>query len=173
MPTLGCLWNRPHLEQLVDGALGARRERMTTGHVSRCAACWSEVERLQRLRSLVRSAQVPVADPDWSGFWPTIRVRIASGTAQPVREAWWLPLWKPVWGHPRMALGGLVVSTLAVALMLWSSPETTVSTAVAAPIQVQDVSTADPDRSVMVYSNPDDEVTVIWVFNPAEPDEQS
>jgi hypothetical protein len=26
---------------------------------------------------------------------------------------------------------------------------------------------------VMVYSSPDDDVTVIWVFNPAEQDEQS
>jgi hypothetical protein len=43
----------------------------------------------------------------------------------------------------------------------------------AAPVQVQDVSTTDPSRSVMVYSNPDDDVTVIWVFNPMEPDEQS
>jgi hypothetical protein len=25
----------------------------------------------------------------------------------------------------------------------------------------------------MVYSSPDDDVTVIWVFNPAEQDEQS
>jgi len=40
-------------------------------------------------------------------------------------------------------------------------------------VQVQDVSTSDPNRSVMVYSNPDDDVTVIWVFNPSEPDEQS
>ena len=38
---------------------------------------------------------------------------------------------------------------------------------------VQEVSSADPDRSVMVYSSPDDDVTVIWVFNPAEQDEQS
>jgi hypothetical protein len=45
--------------------------------------------------------------------------------------------------------------------------------AVASPVQVQDVSTTDPDRSVMVFSNPDDDVTVIWVFNPAEQDEQS
>jgi hypothetical protein len=43
----------------------------------------------------------------------------------------------------------------------------------AAPVVVQDVSSADPDRSVMVYSSPDDDVTVIWVFNPGEQDEQS
>ena len=64
------------------------------------------------------------------------------------------------------------LSSLAAALVLWPSPETT-KAAMAAPVQVQDVSTADPDRSVMVYSNPDDDVTVIWVFNPSEQDEQS
>jgi hypothetical protein len=133
------------------------------------------VERLRRLRHLVRSAEVPVADPDWSGFWLAVRVRIASGEAsEPVRDAWWLPFWKPVWGHPRVALGGIVASSLAVALMLWpSAPAPVVSTALAAPIQVQEVSTPDPNRSVMVYSNPDDDVTVIWVFNPGEQDEQS
>jgi hypothetical protein len=112
-----------------------------------------------------------VADPGWSGFWPSVRARIPRQTPHPVRESWWLPFWKPVWGHPRVALGSVVVSTLAAALVLWPSPQAT--KAVAAPVQVQDVSTADPDRSVMVYSSPDDDVTVIWVFNPAEQDEQS
>lgn len=158
----------------MDGALGPRLGRMATEHVSRCEGCRSEVERLRRFRLLVRSADVQVADPDWSGFWPAVRVRIVSGEAvEPVREAWWLPFWKPVWGHPRVALGGIVVSSLAVALMLWPSAPGPVSTALAAPIQVQEVSTPDPDRSVMVYSNPDDDVTVIWVFNPGDQDERS
>lgn len=65
-----------------------------------------------------------------------------------------------------------MVSSLAAALVLWPSAETTTA-AIAAPVQVQDVSTTDPNRSVMVYSNPDDDVTVIWVFNPIEQDEQS
>ena len=42
----------------------------------------------------------------------------------------------------------------------------------AAPVVVQDVASADPDRSVMVYSDPDRGpdrgVTVIWVFAPNE-----
>jgi hypothetical protein len=173
MPTLGCLWSRPRLERLVDGALGVRFGRIVGTHVVHCVGCRGEMERLRRLRALVRSAQVEAADPDWSGFWPAVRLRIASETPRPVREAWWLPFWKPVWGHPRMVLGGFVVSSLAAILVLWPSPPATVSTAVAAPVEVQDVSTADPDRSVMVYSNPDDDVTVIWVFNPGEPDEQS
>jgi len=172
MPTLGCLWSRPRLERLVDGALGPRMGHVTASHASRCGDCRAEMDRLSRLRALVQSAEVQVADPDWAAFWPAVRQRIAAERPAPVRDAWWLPYWKPVWGHPRVALGGLVVSSLAAARVLWPSPETT-KAAMPAPVQVQDVSTADPDRSVMVYSNPDDDVTVIWVFNPSEQDEQS
>jgi anti-sigma factor RsiW len=172
MAMLGCLWNRPRLERLVDGALGPRMERMAASHTSRCVGCRDEVERLRRLQALVRGVETPVANPDWSGFWPAVRVRIAAEHPAPARDPWWLPYWKPLWGHPRVALGGLVVSSLAVALVLWPSAETT-KAAMAAPVQVQDVSTTDPNRSVMVYSNPDDDVTVIWVFNPIEQDEQS
>jgi len=169
MPSLGCLWSRPRLERLVDGALGPRAGRWTTSHAARCARCGGEVEQLTRIRLLVRSAAPDVADPEWAGFWPAVRVRIASEAPRPVRESWWLPYWKPVWGHPRVALGSLMVSSLALGLMLWPGAPVTL----AAPVTVQEVSSADPDRSVMVYSSPDDGVTVIWVFNPAEQDEQS
>ncbi len=169
MPSLGCLWSRPRLERLVDGALGPRAGRWTTSHAARCARCGGEGAQLTRIRLLVRSAAPDVADPDWAGFWPAVRVRIASEAPRPVRESWWLPYWKPVWGHPRVALGSLMVSSLALGLMLWPGAPVTL----AAPVVVQEVSSADPDRSVMVYSSPDDDVTVIWVFNPAEQDEQS
>ena len=89
-----------------------------------------------------------------------------------MRDSWWFPIWKPVWGHPRMAFGGALAAGLVAALMLWPAPATVTPTSVS-PVVVQDVSTADPDHSVMVYSNPDDEMTVIWVFNPSEQDEQS
>ena len=144
---------------------------MTAAHAGGCRGCSEELERLHRLQRLVRSAEAPVADPDWAGFWPAVRLRIASEAPRPVRDAWWLPLWKPVWGHPRVAFGSLMASGLAAALTLW--PGAPVPVTLAAPVVVQDVSTADPDRSVMVYSNPDDDVTVIWVFNPADQDEQS
>jgi hypothetical protein len=173
MPSPGCLWNRPRLERLVDGALGPWTGRVAAQHASRCESCGREVERLRRLRVLIQSAQADVADPDWSGFWSAVRIRIAQETSRPVRDAWWLPYWKPVWGHPRVAVSGLAISTLAVALVFWPSVHAPVSRAVAAPVEVQDVSTPDPNRSVMVFSNPDDDVTVIWVFNPTEQEEQS
>jgi anti-sigma factor RsiW len=172
MPSLGCLWNRPRLERLVDGALGPRAGRAASSHAARCPRCGGEVEQLTRLRLLIRSSAPDVADPDWAGFWPAVRVRLACEAPRPIREPWWLPVWKPVWDHPRVALGGLMVSGLAAALVLWPNPQVTVPT-FAAPVVVQDVSSADPDRSVMVYSSPDDDVTVIWVFNPGEQDEQS
>lgn len=173
MPSLGCLWNRPRLERLVDGALGPRAGRVTASHAARCPRCGGLVEELTRLRRLIRSSAPDVADPDWAGFWPAVRMRIASEAPRPARESWWLPFWKPVWGHPRVALGSFMVSTLAVALVLWPGTLVTVPKAQAAPVVVQDVSSADPDRSVMVFSIPDDDVTVIWVFNPGEQDEQS
>jgi len=175
MPRLWCLWNRPRLERLVDGALGRRMGRMATAHAARCPRCGDEVARLHRLRRLVQSAEAPVPDPDWTGFWPAVRARIADEAPRPIREAWWLPFWKPVWGHPRVALGSLVVSSLAATLVLWPSAQVPVRKALAAPVVVQDVSSADPERSVMVYSSPDDDedVPVIWVFNPGEQDEQS
>lgn len=171
MLTPGCLWNRRRLGRLVDGALGPRAGRAAAAHVAGCADCRREVERLRRLRGLVRGAQVEVPDPDWTGFWPAVRTRIARETTAPVRDPWWLPFWKPVWGHPRMAFGSAAVSALAAALVLWPAPQA--PKAVAATVQVEDVSTSDPNRSVMVYSSPEDDVTVIWVFNPAEQDEQS
>jgi hypothetical protein len=172
MTTLGCLWSRPRLERLVDGSPDARPGRLTVSHVARCADCGAQVEQLRRLRALVRATEAAVPDLDWAGFWPAVSRRIAAEHPAPVRDAWWLPYWKPVWGHPRVALGGLAISALVAALVVWPSPQTT-TPALAGTVQVQDVSTSDPNRSVMVYSNPDDDVTVIWVFNPSEPDEQS
>src|SRR5512139_239880 len=123
MPSLGCLWNRPRLERLVDGALGPRAGRMTASHAARCPRCGGRVEQLTRLRLLIRSSAPEVADPDWVGFWPAVRVRIASEAPRPARESWWLPFWMPVWGHPRVALGSLMVSSLVVALVLWPSAQ--------------------------------------------------
>jgi len=89
-------------------------------------------------------------------------VRIAQETPRVVRDSWWLSLWRPFWGHPRLAVGGALAAGMAVALLFWPAAETPTW---AEPVVVQDVSTPDPERSVMVYSSPDKTLTVIWLFN--------
>jgi anti-sigma factor RsiW len=173
MPGLGCLWNRLRLERWADGALSAAGTRFVTAHLNRCSTCHAEADRLTRLRTLVRSVALDPAEPDWSGFWPGVRARILSETPRPIRDAWWLPLWKPVWGHPRLAAGGLVVAALAALFVVWPGSNGQVPQASAAPVVVQDVWAPHPAQSVMVYSSPEEDVTVIWVFSSAAEDDES
>ena len=100
-------------------------------------------------------------------------MRIAQETPRVVRDSWWLSLWRPFWGHPRLAVGGALAAGMAVALLFWPAAETPTW---AEPVVVQDVSTPDPDKSVMVYSTSaaDQPVTVIWLFNSSDgPTEES
>jgi len=159
---LSCLWHRSHLEAQAAGRLDGRPARRVASHVARCPGCRRTVEQYVRIRVLVRGGASRPADPDWSAFWAGVRHRIASETPRPIREAWWLPLWKPVWGHPRMATSAAMAGALVIGLTAWPVGRD-VTTALVSSVTVQDVGTSDPHRSVMVYSNKDD-VTVIWVF---------
>ena len=162
-----CLWNRPRLERYADGALGPRLTRSVKDHLAHCADCLHRVEYQQNLQRLLKSAVAAPSDPDWSAFWPGIEARIhrQEPKPKPIRDPWWVPVWKPFWGHPRLALGGAMVAVLAVALSIWPFPGREAQVAASAgPIVVQDVGTSDPGRTVMVYSTPDQDLTVIWLF---------
>jgi len=163
----GCLWNQFRLEAYADGALEGRAAAAVARHLDRCPGCRTRVARLGRLRQLISVGSAPPDDPDWTGLWPAVRRRIASEPARPVKDAWWLPVWKPIWGHPRLATAAAALATLLLTFSFWPGREGEVPRAWADPIVVQDVSTADPDGSVMVYSTPERDVTVIWVFAPA------
>lgn len=168
MWSLSCAVVRPRLERHADGALGARGARFVAGHLTGCPDCRAASEKWVHLRALVRqAASVPDA-PDWSGFWPPVRARIVSEVPRPVHESWWVPFWKPVWGHPRLAFGAALLSVLVIAFSFWPADDA----AFASQVNVQDVSADDPARSVMVYSSRDTVrdpgVTVIWVFSSNE-----
>jgi anti-sigma factor RsiW len=172
MLRLGCLWNRSRLERYVDGALGNHSARRVESHLAHCPACLARTESARRIRVLVHAASPDPVQPDWSGFWPVVHARILRERPKPVRDAWWLPLWSPFWGHPRIAVGGVVAAGLILTLSLWPASDNQSSVAWAGPVVVQDVSTPDPDRSVMVYSVPDQALTVIWLFSAdGSPDE--
>ena len=111
---------------------------------------------------MVRATALDPSEPRWSSFWPTIRHRIETEAPRPFREAWWLPLWKPVWGHPRVATAAMASAVIA-SVSLWSAGGDVTTAALVEPITIQDVATGEPNRSVMVYANKDD-VTVIWLL---------
>jgi anti-sigma factor RsiW len=164
MWSLNCVVVRRRLDEHIDGALGPRTTRFVTHHLAGCAACRAISEAGIRLRTLVRQAASGVIEPDWSGFWPPVRTRIVSEEPRPVRESWWVPFWKPVWGHPRLAFGAALLAVLVVTFSFWPADDA----AFASQVNVQDVSVDDPGRSVMVYTSRDPGVTVIWVFGSSE-----
>jgi anti-sigma factor RsiW len=164
MWSLSCAVVRFRLERHADGALGARGARLVTTHLAGCPACRAASEKWVLLRALVRQAVSVPADPDWLGFWPPVRSRILSEDPRPLRESWWVPFWKPVWGHPRLAFGAALLAVLVVTFSFWPVDDA----AFASQVNVQDVSADDPDRSVMVYTSRDPRVTVIWVFGSSE-----
>ena len=157
-----CLWHRSDLEAQAAGRLEERSARRVGRHVERCTSCRRTVEQYARMRGLVRAGATRPVDPDWSPFWTSVRLRIETEAPRPLRDAWWLPLWKPVWGHPRMATSAAMAGAVALTLTFWPVGQE-VGPALADAVTVQDVGTSDPPRSVMVYSNQGD-VTVIWVF---------
>ena len=159
-----CAWVRSRLDRHADSALGERAGRFVAAHLGRCDACRAAADDLVRLKALVREESPQVADPDWSGFWVTVKARIVSEAPRPVRESWWVPFWKPIWGHPRLAFGGMLMMVLVTAFTFWPVDDA----AFASPVSVQDVSADDPQRSVMVYSSRTHGVTVIWVFGSSE-----
>jgi anti-sigma factor RsiW len=158
---VACLWYRSSLDAHVDGALGPRTARRLDRHLARCPDCRRRVDETAALIARVRAAAAgPVPEPDWTAFWPGIRARL-SRPARPVRDPWWLPVWKPIWGHPRLS-GALATACLVLALGLGFWPGQEVEGL--GQVVVQDVATGRPDSAVMVYAGRHEPVTVIWLF---------
>jgi anti-sigma factor RsiW len=151
---LGCYFKRRRVGAYLDGVLPGWQARAIAAHLEGCADCQETARTLGRLRELVRSAVV-AAEPDWAGFWPGIIRGIEAGTDLRART-------RPerLLGYPRAALAGALGATL-LAVTVWQG-DSPVSLAGATAVAV--ANTEHPDGSVMVYSPPGDDMTVIWVF---------
>jgi hypothetical protein len=113
---------------------------------------------LRRLKGLMRRTLAP-PEPDWTGFWQGVVRGIEAGReARPVPAArrWWQPAWGPRW-----ALGGALAAALLTTIGVWQwmpSPH------LDAGVLVTSATTDDPRGTVMVYSTPEQDVAVVWVF---------
>jgi len=110
----------------------------------------------------VQDAAFEVTEPEWDGFWPGIRRRIAAeGPA--VGRSVWQPrrAWSLGW-FPRLAIGSVAAGLLFLGLFLWRGDH---HVEILAPgIVVRTVEVSNPNTSVMVFAAPEHEMTVIWVF---------
>jgi anti-sigma factor RsiW len=156
---LTCYLTRRRIGAHLDGGLDPATTRSTAAHLASCGSCQREADELRRLRGLMRGALSPT-EPDWTGFWQGIvrGIEDRREAPQPVRaeRRWWQPAWRPRW-----ALGGALAAALLMSIGVWQwAPAPRLE----AGVLVTSASTEDPRGTVMVYSTPEQDVAVVWVF---------
>lgn len=153
-----CYRARRRLGAYLDGALDSTDARWTERHLTTCSGCQTEVGQLRRMKALVAEVAA-VPEPDWTGFFPGI-VRgiqdehraVAVESRPPARR------WRPQW-----AMGGAALATLALAFVLWQGGY--VPGSAEAGVVVNAAETESPSGTVMVYTTPNKDLAVVWVFD--------
>lgn len=168
-----CWLTRPRLGAFQDGELGPAARAKTSAHLARCPVCTADLAGLGRLRTALTGAPPEPPDGVWNAFWPQVRAQIAATPVEAVAAP--RTLWPSLFG-PRLAFAStLAAVALAVVAILapWQreepirpdgAPAPEAMAPGAAKVVVQSVETADPQSSVMVFNNPDSDMTVVWVF---------
>ncbi len=152
---LKCYRTRQRLSGFLDGALDEAATRSTVAHLTSCEACQKEADQLRRLHAMLQRAAAAGPEPDWTGFWP--------GVVRGVQDVKRAPAVRPrraLW-QGRWALGSAVAAVLMF-LGVWQlipGPTT-----VDAAVMVSSARTEDPRGTVMVYSNKEQDVAVVWVL---------
>jgi anti-sigma factor RsiW len=174
-----CWLVRRRLDAYHDGELSPGARARVAAHVERCEACRQELAALDRLRAALTLTAVNPPEAAWASFWPEVRARIAAPAPAP--EPAWRRTWESVTSRPRWTLApAFAVAALAVVAVLapWQrAPEppvqapaipgagvATVQPADLDQVVIQSIETADPDVPIMVYSIPESDATVLWVF---------
>jgi anti-sigma factor RsiW len=154
---LSCYRTRRQIGAYLDRALPEPAARTTAVHVERCSRCRRELGELERVRSLVRTLSQP-RDPDWTGFWQGI-VRGVEDRRVPARVHAPTRGWR--W-RPQLAFGGLVAAAVLATLTFWQMGNIFPTRD---SVTIGSANTDNPDSTVMVYSTPEHDMAVVWVFD--------
>ena len=100
-----------------------------------------------------------IPEPDWTGFFPGI-VRGIQDERREVAPAPRARTWQ-LW--PRWAMGGAALATMALAFVLWQGGR--VPGSAEAGVVVNAAETENPGGTVMVYTSPEKDLAVVWVFD--------
>ena len=98
--------------------------------------------------------------PEWTGFWEGIR----RGIERPRVEA--AARTRPGWRwRPGFAIGAVAALVLVVSVALWQVPRGPLMSGTDAAISVTSAVTDRPDATVMVYTPPERDLAVVWLFD--------
>jgi anti-sigma factor RsiW len=160
---LTCFRTRRRLGAYLDGALEPGATRTAAAHVAGCVRCQAEVDALRKLQGALRDTLSVAVPTDWTGFWPGVVrgiERERQAAAAPARQSW---QGRRGLRHPRMAFGGALAAAVVAGLTLWQVLVPT--PAPAEPVIVHAADSEHPGASVMVYSPPERDLAVVWVFD--------
>ena len=159
---LTCYQVRRRLGAYLDNALDGGDARWVERHLTGCPSCQGEIGQLRRVKALVAAAAAAIPEPDWTGFFPGIvrgiedeRQGVAPAPIRPVRRFW-----------PQWAMGGAALASLALVFVLWQGGR--LSDGAEAAVLVNGANTEDPAATVMVYSSPEKDLAVVWLFDSDE-----
>ncbi len=133
---------------------------MAGAHIATCARCQAELDGLRRLSAMLRRSLSSPLSPDWTGFWEGVRRGIEAPRVETVarrRSAWLV--------RPRYALGAVAALAAAALMVVWQVPRTAVTPVAEAAVSVTSADTDRPEATVMVYSPPERDLAVVWLFD--------
>ena len=104
---------------------------------------------------MLRESAPSPAPPDWTGFWEGVR----RGIETPRLERGARPRWRP-----RLVASAAAALAVGASVFLWQLPRAPFTPQAAAAISVNSADTKHPRGTVMIYSPPEKDLAVVWVF---------
>jgi anti-sigma factor RsiW len=155
---LRCYRIRRRLGAYLDGALDERESALAAAHLATCARCHAELDELRQLSRVLRLGASPPAVPAWTGLWEGIRRGIEESRGE-------IPSRARPGRRPRLVAGVAAALATAAAVILWQVSHVPKTRPPDAAISVSSADTDDRDRTVMVYTPPERDLAVVWVFD--------
>ncbi len=154
-----CYRTRRRIGAYLDQALDERESSRASVHIASCSRCHAEVEGLRRLSAMLRQGVPAPALPDWTGFWEGIRRGVEDRRVErPARFG----------RRPRLVAAAAGAAALVVAAVMWQSQQPPLTARAAGVISVSSADTDHPGGTVMVYTAPERDLAVVWVFAPED-----
>ena len=105
---------------------------------------------------MLRQSAPPAPLPEWTGFWEGIVRRIDAPAVKPRSH----PRWRP----RLVAAGAGAALAVGVSVAVWQAPWSPFASQASAAISVNSADTTHPRGTVMVYTPPEKDLAVVWLF---------